>query len=220
MRNTLSTFFTASKMRFMFDSISKCLQQFVDYLYDHPEYTSSMDAKDAFTRFTNDVIASVFFGISVNSMEDRNNEFSVKGKDVLASFTFSIVKMLLMHFCLRIFNILGITIIPVATLNLFRKVIFKNLKEREERGIVRPDMLHLLIQTRDKEKMATYQMDIDDTVSQAFIFFLAGTDSSSNFMCYFLQELSLNSDIQEKLRNEIDRYLDFGIYEGSNVGDP
>lgn len=39
-------------------------------------------------------------------------------------------------------------------------------------------------------------------------------------MCYFLQELSLNSDIQEKLRNEIDRYLDFGIYEGGNVGDP
>lgn len=179
-----------------------------------------MDAKDAFTRFTNDVIASVFFGISVNSMEDRNNEFSVKGKDVLASFTCSIVNMLLIRFCLRIFNILGVTIIPVATLNLFRKVISKNLKEREERGIVRPDMLHLLIQIRDKEKMATYHMDIDDIVSQAFIFFLAGTDSSSNFMCYFLQELSLNSDIQEKLRNEIDRCLDFGIYEGGNVGNP
>lgn len=68
--------------------------------------------------------------------------------------------------------------------------------------------------------MATYHMDIDDIVSQAFIFFLAGTDSSSNFMCYFLQELSLNSDIQKKLRNEIDRCLDFGIYEGGNVGDP
>lgn len=87
MRNILSPFFTASKMRFMFDSISKCLQQFVDYLYDHPEYTSSMDAKDAFTRFT-------------TYKEDRNNEFSVKVEDVLASFTCSIVKMLLMHFCL------------------------------------------------------------------------------------------------------------------------
>lgn len=168
-------------MRFMFDSISKCLQQFVDYLYDHPKYTSSMDAKDAFTRFTNNVIASVFFGVSVNSLEDRNNEFSVKGKDVFANFTCSIVKMLLVHFCLRIFNILGITIIPVATSNPFCKVISKNLKEREERGIVRPDMLHLLIQARDKEKMATYHMDIDDIVSQAFFFFLAGTDSSSNF---------------------------------------
>ncbi|XP_071870524.1 cytochrome P450 9e2-like, partial [Bombus fervidus] len=187
----------------------------VDYLYDHPEYTSSIDAKDAFTRFTNDVIASVFFGVSVNSMEDRNNEFSGKGKDVFASFICSIVKMLLMHFCLRIFNILGIMIIRVATSNLFRKVISKNLKEREERGIVRPDMLHLLIQARDKEKMTTYYMDIDVIVSQAFL-------SSSlvlihlQILCYFLQEISLNSDIQEKLRNEIDRCLDFGIYECGN----
>jgi cytochrome P450 family 9 len=37
--------------------------------------------KDAFTRYTNDVIASATFGLKVNSLEDPENEFYKTGKN-------------------------------------------------------------------------------------------------------------------------------------------
>lgn len=36
--------------------------------------------KEAFTRYTNDVIASVAFGIKVNSLLDKHSEFYEMGK--------------------------------------------------------------------------------------------------------------------------------------------
>lgn len=40
-----------------------------------------LDFKDIFTRYTNDVIASSAFGIKVNSLKERDNEFYKMGKE-------------------------------------------------------------------------------------------------------------------------------------------
>ncbi|KMQ83746.1 cytochrome p450 9e2, partial [Lasius niger] len=67
MRNTLSPSFTASKMKIMFDLISKCSNEFVNHLVDHPELCGAIETKQIFRRYTTDVIATAAFGISVNS---------------------------------------------------------------------------------------------------------------------------------------------------------
>lgn len=36
--------------------------------------------KDVFTRYTNDVIASTAFGLKINSLEEKNNQFYEMGK--------------------------------------------------------------------------------------------------------------------------------------------
>jgi cytochrome P450 family 6 len=48
--------------------------------------------------------------------------------------------------------------------------------------------------------------------SQAFIFFLAGFETSSTTLSFCLHELAVNSQIQERLREEIDSTLK--KYEG------
>lgn len=40
-----------------------------------------LDIKDVFTRYTNDVIASSAFGIRVNSLKERDNQFYALGKE-------------------------------------------------------------------------------------------------------------------------------------------
>jgi len=48
---------------------------------------------------------------------------------------------------------------------------------------------------------------MNSLAAQAFVFFVAGFETSSNTMTFCLYELSLHQDIQDRLREEIDFVL-------------
>ncbi|KOC61105.1 Cytochrome P450 9e2 [Habropoda laboriosa] len=207
MRNTLSPSFTANKMKFLFDLVAECSHDFVGYLHANPGLCSMIELKDTFTRYTNDVIATSAFGISVNSMKDPKNEFYERGIDVSRfSGTLRLMKFMLLRACPRLMRMAGFTFLSPASSKFFSKVISETVQAREEQGIVRPDMIHLLLQARDTREPGA-QMAIDDIVAQAFIFFLAGFDTVSTLMCYVVYELALHQDVQQRLREEVDCYL-------------
>ncbi|XP_012543609.1 cytochrome P450 9e2 [Monomorium pharaonis] len=209
MRNTLSPSFTASKMKFMFELISKCSEDFVNYLVDHPEICHAIETKEAFRRYTNDVIATAAFGISVNSMKDQYNEFYTRGVEAtkFSSGFLSIIKFIFMRTCPTLAKSMGLTMFPSATSKFFKTVVAETIRAREEQGIVRPDMIHLLMQARDKKSDSVHKMTLDDIVSQAFIFFFAGFDTSSTLMCFAIHEIAVNQDIQDRLREEVRQHL-------------
>ncbi|XP_071571248.1 cytochrome P450 9e2-like [Temnothorax nylanderi] len=209
MRNTLSPSFTASKMKFMFDLISECSYNFVNYLVDHPEVCHAIETKEAFRRYTTDVIATTAFGISVNSMKDRDNEFYIRGIETIkfATGPLMMFKMMLFQACPRLAKSVGLSFFPLGTTEFFKKIVEETIRAREEQGIVRPDMIHLLMQARDKEGPGVRKMTLDDIVSQAFIFFLAGFETSATLMCFAAHELAVNQDIQDRLREEVQQHL-------------
>ncbi|XP_036143624.1 cytochrome P450 9e2-like isoform X2 [Monomorium pharaonis] len=209
MRNILSPSFTASKMKFIFELISKCSRDFVNYLVDHPELCQAIETKGAFRRYATDVIATTAFGINVNSMKDRDNEFYVRGVEATKFPTgvLIMIKFIFIKSCPRLAKSLGMSFFPPATLKFFMKIVGETVKAREEQGIVRPDMIHLLLQARNKENASTHKMALMDIVSQAFIFFLAGFETFSTLISFVAHELAVNQDIQDRLREEIQQYL-------------
>jgi cytochrome P450 family 6 len=50
-------------------------------------------------------------------------------------------------------------------------------------------------------------LSMNELAAQAFVFFIAGFETSSTTMTFCMYELSLHQDIQERLRDEIDVVL-------------
>ncbi|XP_043283212.1 cytochrome P450 9e2-like [Venturia canescens] len=208
MRSTLSPAFTASKMKYMFQLVSKCSTDFVQYLTKHPEIIiEDVDLKDVYTRYTNDVIATAAFGVSVNSLEDRDNEFYLNGKDATSFDGLGrSIKFIGGRLFPKLMRSMGLTFLSPKADKFFKTLVSDTVKTRDEKGIVRPDMINLLMQARDNEHGV--EMTTDDITAQAFIFFFAGFETSATLMCLTSHLLSHHPEIQDRLKTEIDCVLE------------
>ncbi|XP_055381432.1 uncharacterized protein LOC129612015 [Condylostylus longicornis] len=206
MRSTLTPAFTGNKMRIMFDLIRECCEEATKYLKnelkDKPDGIE-LDLKDYFTRFTNDVIASCAFGIKINSLADRDNEFYIMGKKINSFGFWQGIKFLFQMYCKPITRAIGMTLFDKNHVDYFKRLVLDSMKYREEHNIVRPDMINILMEAR---KAADRKRDWNDyeIVSQCFAFFMAGFETTGATMCFAAIELMTNKDVQSKLMTEID----------------
>ena len=206
-RALLSPAFTSSKMKTMHELIVVCGENFVEWMAEQPDEKRRMVAtKDLFTKYTNDVIATCAFGISVDSLKEPNNEFYVLGREATkldGIFTFKIFLYKAFPWFVKI---LKIKFISKKVVTFFENVVSTTVKTRDEKGISRPDMLQLMMDARGKESKHL-KLDIKEMTAQAFIFFFGGFDTTSTQMCIIAHELALNPDIQKRLQAEIDKVL-------------
>lgn len=229
-RGVLSPTFTSSKLKTMFGLITKCATQFIDYI-DKQGGCVTLEMKDTFTKVTNDIIATTAFGVTCDSFKDPENTIFVMGKDAsnLNGFLISL-KFFVAAISPSLARFLKIRFISERATNFFRKIIKETVRVREENGIVRPDMIHLLMEARkgrlkcDEDDLKDHHTSSEDKSSlgktdrkhhktvitddvmtaQAVVFFLAGFDTVSTAMSYTAYELALNPEIQKRLQNEVD----------------
>ncbi|KAK4874175.1 hypothetical protein RN001_013535 [Aquatica leii] len=233
MRTTLSPSFTSSKMKGMFEFMSECATNFVRH-FESESKTITVELKDVFTRYTNDVIASVAFGLSCDSLKERDNEFYRMGKLAtnLTGFWFNIAILSFM-ISPTLSKILGVSFFDKKVTKFFRRLVKENIESREKNRIVRADMIHLLMEARKgklkhdendehesegfavvqehhshKNKLDNEFLTDDDLTAQALVFFFAGFESVSNLMCFTSYELAIDPIIQKKLQDEIDITLE------------
>ncbi|RLU15511.1 hypothetical protein DMN91_012505 [Ooceraea biroi] len=217
-RALLTPAFTSSKMKGMFKLMSDCGADFGTYMAQMPPEKRMMEMKDAFTRYTSDVIATCAFGVTVDSMRNPTNEFYVYGREATAFNSIMFLKFFIFRSLPWLARIIGLKFVRKQVMNFFHDLVDTTIKTRDEKGIVRPDMLQLMMENRGKEGKP--DMSIDDMISQAFIFFFGGFDSTSTLMCFAAHEIAINPNVQEALQNEIDKVLEEtngqGTYEAIN----
>ncbi|XP_044758905.1 uncharacterized protein LOC123316755 [Coccinella septempunctata] len=225
MRDTLSPSFTGNKMRTIFGLVEKYSEKFCGFLNAIEEDLIEVELKDLFTRFTTDVIATVAFGLNIDSLNDPENEFYVTVNKAMRSTNYWKNFKLQMTLIFPIFGrILGANIFDDEVSDFFRDAIKKAIEYRQESKIERPDMLQLLMRAHEPDPeddestiRRKLKLDHDDITSQALVFFLGGFETASNAMCFMAYELATNEKIQTKLIEEIDAYKEeFGLltYDG------
>lgn len=205
MRATLSPAFTGSKMRQMFDFVSEVGQQTANGMRDEIVEGSDnvFEFKALSMKFTVDVIATCAFGIEVNSFKNPDNEFYRMATKIT---NVNFVRQIFVFFGYIIFPKLmkkfGLYLMDKESTDFIHAATQETMKIREEKGIVRNDMINLLMQARKgqlthnnyaeekgAEGFATVEeselgqskvkrtWDDLDITAQCLIFFLAGFDT-------------------------------------------
>ncbi|XP_026318081.1 cytochrome P450 9e2-like [Hyposmocoma kahamanoa] len=234
MRSTLSPAFTSSKMKMMLPLMVEVGDQMVFSVKKKIKESKQgcldvdVDVKDLTTRYANDVIASCAFGLKANSHTDENNQFYAMGK-VAATFSFRQILMFFVSTSFPMFTkIFPFTLFPKSVQNFFRTLVAETMQTRELKKIIRPDMIHLLMEAKkgkltydekssqdndagfatvEESSVGMKQINRvwsdDDLCAQAILFFIAGFETVSSTMSFLLYELAINPDVQEKLYQEI-----------------
>jgi cytochrome P450 family 9 len=206
MRKLLSPSFTSSKMKTMFELITQVAENFIDFVTTQGgKAGKAFNTKDLLSRYATDTIATCAFGISVDSFNHPNNEFFSIGQKTLNFDGWVAMKFLLQRNFPLFSKIFNIKLFGTKIENFFKDVISRTVRIRDEQGIVRPDMIQLLMENRSKDSGPKF--DIDEMTAQAFVFFLAGFEPISIAMSFMVHEVGVNPDVQSKLRKEIDDVL-------------
>ncbi|XP_017077517.1 probable cytochrome P450 9h1 [Drosophila eugracilis] len=219
MRNILTPAFTGSKMRIMYELIQSCSTEGVIHIGEllqqqlSEENTIDLEMKDYFTRFANDVIATVAFGLSINSFRRKDNEFFRIGQSLSKISAWSVVKAMLYALFPRLMKLLRIQVMDMKNIDYFSSLVNVTMRYRQEHKVIRPDMIHLLMEAKqqrlndlkDQSKDAHYYSEFtnDDLLAQCLLFFFAGFEIISSSLCFLTHELCLNPEVQDNLYKEI-----------------
>ncbi|KAJ8729841.1 hypothetical protein PYW07_016879 [Mythimna separata] len=193
MRTTLSPAFTGSKMKLMCPLIMENANHIIQYLHAHESETIQVD--DLMCRYANDVIVSTGFGLEINSLRDRDNEFIKIGNDL---FDFDLKQrtlFILSSFFPNFNKKLGVRFFPKETNHFFRNLVASTMDYRTRENVERPDMIQLLMEARG-------EWSLDELTGQVFAFFVAGFDTTANALIMIIHELALNPQYQERLYQE------------------
>ncbi|XP_049869526.1 cytochrome P450 9e2-like [Pectinophora gossypiella] len=227
MRTTLSPAFTGSKMRQMMPFMTEISNNIVEYLKENVTPNDDLDVGDLVRRYTNDVIASAGFGLQINSLKDKDNEFFKLGQEM---FKFGLYERFMFFITAQFPKLtkkLNLKVFPQKTTDFFQNIVVSTIEFREKNGVERPDMIQLLMEaskgnlthTNEKDNVGFATVDealkpqgkirdwtLTELTGQVFIFFVAGFESAATAIVMAIHELAVNPDVQEKLYQEVKHF--------------
>ncbi|KAL0110962.1 hypothetical protein PUN28_012778 [Cardiocondyla obscurior] len=207
LRIKLSPVFTSGKLKEMFSLISECADNLIQYMEKIASKNEPVECRDLTAKYTTDVIGSCAFGIETNALSNENSEFRRMGRKIFAPTWKSMLRNKLRDFFPWFYQMLGYVLPQTEVDKFFIRVVVETMDYREKNNIIRNDFIDTLRELKKHpEKMANIEITESLLASQAFVFFLAGFETSSTTISNALYELALNPNIQDKLRNEINEY--------------
>ncbi|KAL0106805.1 hypothetical protein PUN28_015384 [Cardiocondyla obscurior] len=181
----------------------------------------TVEVRELAAKFIIDVIGSCAFGIQINALTDDKSEFHRAAKKLSRPSYKATLWRMLRTAMPKLYKLLGVQIVDPSVTKFFTSVVSQMINQRENNGMIRHDFMDLLIELKnkgtlengtdnsaifsDEDKQAAKEIELDENIiaAQAFVFFAAGYETSSNTIAFCLYELALNQEIQDKTRREV-----------------
>lgn len=206
LRAKLTPTFSSGKMKYMFPTMVSVGLELVKTLDEECKITDEVEVKDLAARFTTDIIGTCAFGLDCNSLKEPNVVFRVMGKKVFEPPKNNRVKMFLALSYKKLGKLLDYRVIREEVTNFFMKVVTDTVEYREKNQINRNDFMDILLTLKNNPK-EDERLTFNEIAAQAFVFFIAGFETSSTVMSFTLFELAQNQEIQHKARKTVENAL-------------
>ncbi|XP_017468128.1 PREDICTED: probable cytochrome P450 6a21 [Rhagoletis zephyria] len=208
MRNKLSPAFTSGKMKMMFPTIVKIAEELTNLLADVQKQDAVIEMKDLMARFTTDVIGTCAFGVECNSLKDPNSEFRVMGRKAVTDQRLGPRTRAFINTFPNVARFLGIKTIPDHISKFYMGIVRENIEYREKNGIRRNDFFDMLLDLKNKKLLKSedgeeVSITVGELAAQAYLFLIAGFETSSTTLSFALYELAQHEDVQQRARDEI-----------------
>lgn len=197
LRQKVSSTFTCYKIKMMFPIVAGFSNDLVKLVDELSENSVGIDIKQICVRYTADVIGACGYSLDCNALKDEHAEIL----QFQSFFDLEGITRTMMIFantfpCFSKF--IGLKVIPKKLTQFFMNFIKQSCKFRKINDVQQTDFLNLIMEDNaNSSEMAKH----------AFMFIIAGFETSSTTMNYAFYELAYRQDIQEKLRNEINEVL-------------
>lgn len=209
LRTRLSPVFTSGKLKEMFPLILKCSENLEEYLDKSLQMGETVEVRELMAKYATDVIGSCAFGLEMNALADTESKFRRVGRKVFQCNLGNIIRLRIRQAMPWLYKLLGYILPQTEVATFFTKVISDTLKYRDENNIVRRDFVNMLLELKKHpDKLENIKLTDTLLTAQAFVFFIAGYETSSTAISNGLYELALNPKIQDKLRKEIRDHYD------------
>uniref|UniRef100_A0A1B0CII2 Cytochrome n=1 Tax=Lutzomyia longipalpis TaxID=7200 RepID=A0A1B0CII2_LUTLO len=152
LRIKLTPTFTSGKLRAMFPSVMSSAENMQKHLLKNLNNHSEgnvHEVRDLTARFLTDLIASVAFGINVNSIADPNAHFRKMGQKALAPTFRNGIVVFLSFMAPKVLDYLKLKQFDDDVEKFMVSIVEQTVKHREKNNVVREDFMQLLIQLRN-----------------------------------------------------------------------
>ncbi|XP_029169980.1 probable cytochrome P450 6a13 [Nylanderia fulva] len=220
LRSKLTPAFSSGKLKRMFYLLVECseeLQRLIDVSCNADRNT--IEVRELAAKFTIDVIGSCAFGIQIHALTDEESEFHRAAKRLSKPSYKTTLWRMLRTAMPKLYKLLGVQIIDPNVTRFFKDVVSQMIDQREKNDTRRHDFMDLLVELKNKgvlenessaqicneDTQAAKEIELDENAiaAQAFVFFTAGYETSSNTIAFCLYELALNQEVQERTRQDI-----------------
>lgn len=214
-RQQLSPAFSSGKMKAMFDVIVKSGNSMDKYVGDFADTDKPVEIRDVFARYATNVIVSVAFGIDIDCIVNRNEEFRKYGPRFFEPSVKNMMRNNLSIMMPKLSKFLKLRFVDKDVGDFMIEAVRQNLEFREQKNFARKDFFQMLMQLRNTGKIQEGDdwtmkntsnqklIDIEEMAAHSFLFFVGGFESSSSTMSFLMYELAKHPEIQQKVYEEI-----------------
>ncbi|KAJ1524964.1 hypothetical protein ONE63_009817 [Megalurothrips usitatus] len=211
LRSKLSPVFTSGKLKVMFPLMTDIGQQLearLRLLAAEEGAGGEVELKDLLVRYSTDVIGSVAFGITCNSLSGESGEFHTMSREVFSRNILFLIRFFLVSVHPAFIKLMPFKSLFYKTTLFFLSLMKETIEFREKNKVDRNDLVKLMMQLREADRHETDRfnhIEFNENVmaGQAFLFFIAGLDNIANSVGFALHELSLNPALQQRAVEEV-----------------
>ncbi|CAD7012843.1 unnamed protein product [Ceratitis capitata] len=209
LRQKLTSVFSSGKMKYMYPTVIKVAEDFRKVLEEKQATAVGgvIEMSELLSRFTADVIGVCAFGIDCNCLHDPQAEFVSMCKRAVIERRHNKFIDSLMEGAPKLARTLRMRQLPQEVHDFYMGIVHKTIEYREQNNVKRNDLMDLLLELKNKGDK-NFAITVNDIAAQAFVFLIAGLETSSTTMGFALYELAKNQAIQDKLRREISDVLE------------